>query len=74
MINVANIQVATLLLLSQQEERHLLERNMNAALLKKVEELQKNLSQVNIERESVCEAMVIREAQNCLCFAFVSRI
>lgn len=41
-----NIQVATLLLLSQQEERHLHERNMNEALLKKVEELQKNLSQV----------------------------
>lgn len=40
-------QVAALLLLSQQEERHLLERNVNAALQKKVEELQRNLIQVN---------------------------
>ncbi|KAJ4815367.1 myosin heavy chain-like protein [Rhynchospora pubera] len=43
-------KVATLLLLSQQEERHLLERNMNEALLKKIEELQKNLSQVTNEK------------------------
>ncbi|KAF3323326.1 myosin-2 heavy chain [Carex littledalei] len=43
-------KVATLLLLSQQEERHLHERNMNEALLKKVEELQKNLSQVTNEK------------------------
>ncbi|KAL0356918.1 UNVERIFIED_CONTAM: hypothetical protein Scaly_1377500 [Sesamum calycinum] len=39
-------KVAALLLLSQQEERHLLERNVNAALQKKVEELQRNLLQV----------------------------
>lgn len=39
-------QVAALLLLSQQEERHLLERNVNAALQKKIEELQRNLFQV----------------------------
>lgn len=39
-------QVAALLLLSQQEERHLLERNVNAALQRKVEELQRNLLQV----------------------------
>lgn len=40
------IQVAALLLLSQQEERHLLERNVSAALQKKIEELQRNLLQV----------------------------
>uniref|UniRef100_A0A6N2M6Q1 Uncharacterized protein n=1 Tax=Salix viminalis TaxID=40686 RepID=A0A6N2M6Q1_SALVM len=39
-------KVAALLLLSQQEERHLLERNVNAALQKKTEELQRNLLQV----------------------------
>lgn len=32
--------------MSQQEERHLLERNVNASLQKKVEELQRNLLQV----------------------------
>ncbi|KAL8482952.1 hypothetical protein ACS0TY_025849 [Phlomoides rotata] len=39
-------KVSSLLLLSQQEERHLLERNVNAALQKKIEELQRNLLQV----------------------------
>ena len=39
-------QVAALLLLSQQEERHFLERNVNAALQRKMEELQRNLLQV----------------------------
>lgn len=34
------------MLLSQQEERHLLERNVNAALQKKMEELQRNFLQV----------------------------
>ncbi|KAK4784633.1 hypothetical protein SAY86_019001 [Trapa natans] len=43
-------KVAALLLLSQQEERHLLERNVNAALQKKVEELQWNLLQVTNEK------------------------
>ncbi|OVA05881.1 hypothetical protein BVC80_1701g14 [Macleaya cordata] len=43
-------KVATLLLLSQQEERHLLERNVNAALQKKMEELQRNLLQVTNEK------------------------
>lgn len=41
-----NEKVETLLLLSQQEERHLLERNVHAALQKKIEELQRNLLQV----------------------------
>ncbi|XP_075074125.1 uncharacterized protein LOC107783312 isoform X5 [Nicotiana tabacum] len=41
-----NEKVETLLLLSQQEERHLLERNVNAAMQKKIEELQRNLLQV----------------------------
>ncbi|KAM3291419.1 putative protein MYH16 isoform X1 [Capsicum chacoense] len=45
-----NEKVETLLLLSQQEERHLLERNVNAALQKKVEELQRNLLQVTNEK------------------------
>ncbi|MED6119150.1 hypothetical protein PIB30_009252 [Stylosanthes scabra] len=43
-------KVAALLLLSQQEERHLLERNMNAALQQKTEELQRNLAQVTNEK------------------------
>ncbi|XVE49342.1 hypothetical protein DITRI_Ditri01bG0075800 [Diplodiscus trichospermus] len=43
-------KVAALLLLSQQEERHLLERNVNAALQKKVDELQRNLLQVTNEK------------------------
>ncbi|XP_027359641.1 golgin IMH1 isoform X3 [Abrus precatorius] len=43
-------KVAALLLLSQQEERHLLERNVNSALQRKTEELQRNLSQVTNEK------------------------
>lgn len=40
------VQVATLLLLSQQEERYILERNGNVALQNKIEDLQRNLLQV----------------------------
>lgn len=43
-------KVAALLLLSQQEERHLLEGELNKALEKKLEELQRNLSQVTNEK------------------------
>ncbi|GLU03361.1 hypothetical protein SLE2022_205630 [Rubroshorea leprosula] len=43
-------KVSALLLLSQQEERHLLEKNVNAALQKKMEELQRNLLQVTNEK------------------------
>ncbi|XP_010942768.2 uncharacterized protein [Elaeis guineensis] len=43
-------KMAALLLLSQQEERHLLERDVNKALQKKLEELQRNLSQVTNEK------------------------
>lgn len=43
-------KVSALLLLSQQEERHLLERNVNAALQRKTEELQRNLLQVTHEK------------------------
>ncbi|XP_058081401.1 uncharacterized protein LOC131229456 isoform X4 [Magnolia sinica] len=43
-------KVSALLLLSQQEERHLLERDVNAALQKKMDELQRNLSQVTNEK------------------------
>ncbi|KAK9129699.1 hypothetical protein Sjap_010186 [Stephania japonica] len=43
-------KVAALLLLSQQEERHLLDRNLNVALQKKIEELQRNLRQVTNEK------------------------
>ncbi|KAL8538944.1 hypothetical protein ACS0TY_000803 [Phlomoides rotata] len=46
-------KVSSLLLLSQQEERHLLERNVNAALQKKIEELQRNLLQVGGEKETI---------------------
>ncbi|RWV98182.1 hypothetical protein GW17_00038990 [Ensete ventricosum] len=41
-----------LLLLSQQEERHLLEGDLNKALEKKLEELQRNLSQVGFSDAS----------------------
>lgn len=43
-------KVAALLLLSQQEERHLLESNVNIVLQKKMEELQRNLLQVTNEK------------------------
>ncbi|CAM8914018.1 unnamed protein product [Rhodiola kirilowii] len=43
-------KVAALLLLSQQEERHLLERNINAALQRKIDELQQSLLQVTNEK------------------------
>ncbi|KAF3435566.1 hypothetical protein FNV43_RR22655 [Rhamnella rubrinervis] len=43
-------KVAALLLLSQQDERHLLDKNVNAALQKKIEELQRNLLQVTNEK------------------------
>ncbi|KAI4375941.1 hypothetical protein MLD38_013753 [Melastoma candidum] len=43
-------KVATLLLLSQQEERHLLERNVNVALRKRIDELQRNLFRVTNEK------------------------
>ncbi|CAK9141371.1 unnamed protein product [Ilex paraguariensis] len=43
-------KVAALLLLSQQEERHLLDRNVHAALERKMEELQRNLLQVTNEK------------------------
>lgn len=41
-----NFQVSALLLLSQQEEMNLLEKEVNQVLQKKLEELQRNLSQV----------------------------
>lgn len=47
---VSQSKVDALLLLSQQEERHLLERNVNSALQIKTEELQKNLLQVTNEK------------------------
>jgi hypothetical protein len=40
-------KVGALLLLSQQEERHLHEENVNAALQQKVDELQRNILQVS---------------------------
>ncbi|EPS73785.1 hypothetical protein M569_00972, partial [Genlisea aurea] len=43
-------KVQTLLLLSQQDERHLLDRNVNALLEKRVVELQRNLLQVTNEK------------------------
>ncbi|XP_054777688.1 uncharacterized protein LOC129285809 isoform X1 [Prosopis cineraria] len=43
-------KVDALLLLSQQEERHLLERNVHLTLQKKVEELKRNLLQVTNEK------------------------
>ncbi|KAI3755469.1 hypothetical protein L1987_55270 [Smallanthus sonchifolius] len=43
-------KVAALLLLSQQEERYLLENNVNSALQSKLEELQRNLIQVTTEK------------------------
>lgn len=43
-------KVATLLLLSQQEERYILESNVNVALQNKIEDLQRNLLQVTNEK------------------------
>jgi hypothetical protein len=43
-------KVGALLLLSQQEERHLHEENVNAALQQKVDELQRNILQVTNEK------------------------
>ncbi|KAJ7946172.1 Myosin heavy chain-like protein [Quillaja saponaria] len=43
-------KVAALMLLSQQEERELLGTNVNSALQRKVEELQRNLQQVTNEK------------------------
>ncbi|KAK7253193.1 hypothetical protein RIF29_37713 [Crotalaria pallida] len=43
-------KVSALLLLSQEEERHLLERNVNSALQRKIEDLQRNLLQVTNEK------------------------
>ncbi|CAJ1924721.1 unnamed protein product [Sphenostylis stenocarpa] len=43
-------KVSALLLLSQEEERHLLERNVSSALQGKTEELQRNLLQVTNEK------------------------
>ncbi|CAA0814238.1 myosin heavy chain-related [Striga hermonthica] len=57
-------KVEALLLLSQQEERHLLERNVNAALQKKVEELQRNLLQVTNEKvKALMELAQLRQDQ-----------
>lgn len=57
-------KVATLLLLSQQEERHLLERNVNAALQKKIEELQRNLLQVTNEKVKALMELAQVKQQN----------
>ncbi|XP_078435320.1 myosin heavy chain-like protein isoform X2 [Wolffia australiana] len=43
-------KVEALLLLSQEEERHLLERDLNAALGKRIEDLQRSLAQVTNEK------------------------
>ncbi|TXG64089.1 hypothetical protein EZV62_011083 [Acer yangbiense] len=60
-------KVATLLLLSQQEERHLLERNVNAALQKKIEELQRNLLQVTNEKvKALMEFAQLKQEYQCL--------
>ncbi|KAJ0974996.1 hypothetical protein J5N97_016961 [Dioscorea zingiberensis] len=58
-------KVAALLLLSQQEERHLLESDVNKALQKKVEELQRNLSQVTNEKvNALMELAQLKESIN----------
>ncbi|KAK6159197.1 hypothetical protein DH2020_006511 [Rehmannia glutinosa] len=60
-------KVGALLLLSQQEERHLLERNVNAALQKKVEELQRNLLQVTNEKvKALMELAQLKQEQYAL--------
>ncbi|GFP88640.1 hypothetical protein PHJA_001007700 [Phtheirospermum japonicum] len=57
-------KVEALLLLSQQEERHLLERNVNAALRKKIEELQRNLLQVTNEKvKALMELAQVKQEQ-----------
>ncbi|XP_028788558.1 centriolin isoform X1 [Neltuma alba] len=60
-------KVAALLLLSQQEERHLLERNVHLALQKKVEELQRNLLQVTNEKvKALMELAQIKQENHLL--------
>ncbi|XP_011628041.1 polyamine-modulated factor 1-binding protein 1 isoform X1 [Amborella trichopoda] len=60
-------KVATLLLLSQEEERHLLEKNVNAALEKKLGELQKMLYQVTNEKvEALMELAQLRQEHQML--------
>ncbi|KAL3614353.1 hypothetical protein CASFOL_042427 [Castilleja foliolosa] len=57
-------KVEALLLLSQQEERHLLERNVNAALRKKIQELQRNLLQVTNEKvKALMELAQVKQEQ-----------
>ncbi|KAL6545891.1 hypothetical protein OROGR_009765 [Orobanche gracilis] len=57
-------KVEALLLLSQQEERHLLERNVNSALQKKVEELRRNLLQVTNEKvKALMELAQLKQEQ-----------
>ncbi|KAL6498366.1 hypothetical protein OROHE_026734 [Orobanche hederae] len=57
-------KVEVLLLLSQQEERHLLERNVNSALQKKVEELRRNLLQVTNEKvKALMELAQLKQEQ-----------
>ncbi|XP_015945338.2 uncharacterized protein LOC107470457 [Arachis duranensis] len=54
--------VAALLLLSQQKKRHLLDRNMNAALQQKIEELQRNLMQFlsrKLDQETKYEKAIV---------------
>ncbi|KAL6013035.1 hypothetical protein ACLOJK_003525, partial [Asimina triloba] len=51
-------KVSALLLLAQQEERHLLEKDVNAALQKRIEELKKNLSQVGLVTNEKVKALV----------------
>ncbi|XP_056160841.1 uncharacterized protein LOC115690332 isoform X3 [Syzygium oleosum] len=60
-------KVSALLLLSQQEERHLLERNVNAALRKRSEELQRNLIQVTNEKvKALMELAQLRQEHQLL--------
>ncbi|KAK9164311.1 hypothetical protein Syun_005213 [Stephania yunnanensis] len=64
-------KVAALLLLSQQEERHLLDRNLNVALQKKIEELQRNLRQVTNEKVKALMELARLSNEWCYLFAFV---
>ncbi|TKY71238.1 golgin subfamily B member isoform X1 [Spatholobus suberectus] len=60
-------KVDALLLLSQQEERHLLERNVNSALQRKTEELQRNLLQVTNEKvKALVELAQLRQEHQLL--------
>ncbi|KAK7266850.1 hypothetical protein RIF29_19507 [Crotalaria pallida] len=65
-------KVSALLLLSQEEERHLLERNVNSALQRKIEDLQRNLLQTIWVEKKVRDTCAISGFFATILFSFLS--